>query len=187
MRVSITLLQYEHGIIRQMVDCLKEIIDKQLLEKHRESAIEIHSFLTEYMDGFHHRKEERFIFPLATERSHELKEIADRLFNDHERARDLLKRMGSAIDEEIIKDEEEFMTSAGELVDHITQHIREEEDSAFPSFENMITVEEDQDLADRYSEFTILEFDEEFPLRSEEQVFRIENDVLGPGYYDGIV
>ncbi len=187
MRVSITLLQYEHSVIRQVISCLKEIIDGELPPKHLKSAIEIRVFLTEYMDRFHHGKEEKFIFPIASGRSSNLKSVADDLLHDHERARELLGTMAENVHDDSIIDTSAFIAASDELVDLITEHIREEEDNAFPQFENLISVEEDQEITSDYRDFTIMEFDEDFPMRSEEFAFRTQSRVLGPGFYDGVI
>lgn len=187
MRVSITLLQYEHGVIRQVIDCLKEIVERDLIDKHGRAAVEIHSFLVEYMDGFHHRKEEGFMFPLVSSKSGNIVELVEGLKKDHEMARNILSEVeGGLVNGEII-DREGFLSSGARLVEHITQHIQVEEDRAFPKFEEALTLDEDGDMSKQYEEFTLKEFDENFMIRSEDFAFRIENEILGPGYYEGIV
>jgi branched-chain amino acid transport system ATP-binding protein len=187
MRVSITLLQYEHGVIRQVIDCLKEIVDKDLLDKHGRAAVEIHSFLVEYMDRFHHRKEEGFIFPLVSSKNGSIVELVEGLKKDHETARNLLSEVEGSLGSDEMVDREAFLSSGGKLVEHITQHIQLEEDSAFPRFEEVLSLDEDVDISKRYEEFALKEFDENFMVRSEDFAFRIENEILGPGYYEGIV
>ncbi len=187
MLVSITLLQYENGVIRQVLDCLKVILEKGLPVKHQDSAVEIQDFLNEYMDRFHHQKEERFIFPFSSKSSNELPEITKELLADHDTARALLARMAATIDNGSIVEERDFKEAGIDLVKHVTDHISEEEDTAFPRFEDIISIEEDGTLAERFQDFVLMEFDEDYPRRSEEKAFKIENQVLGPGYYQGIV
>ena len=187
MRVSITLLQYEHGVIRQVVDCLKEIVEKDLLDKHEGIAMQIHSFLDEYMDRFHHQKEERFLFPTMRDLGDEYRLLIDDLKEDHERARSLISDLSGSIHEGRVMDRETFLGKGYALVNHITDHIKKEEDSAFPKLEEMISVDQDGELSARYEEFTLSEFDDTFMRRSEDLAFEIENKVLGPGYYEGVV
>jgi len=187
MLVSITLLQYEHGIIRQVIDCLKVILENGLPVKHNDSTMDILEFLNDYMDRFHHQKEERFVFPSAFTNSGELETITNNLLNDHEKARALLSRMNASVDKGSIIEMEEFIEAGLDLVKHVTDHITQEEDVAFPLFEEVISIEDDGTIAEKFQDFVLMEFNEEYPRVSEEKAFRIENQVLGPGYYQGIV
>ena len=186
MRVSITLLQYEHGVIRQVLDCLKEIIENNTLDEYEKVAVEIYDFLSEFMDGFHHRKEEGFIFPFVSKKSNEAASIADSLIRDHEKARKFLAEMKQAVTSSFLSEKSNFIVAGRNLVRHLTDHIKEEEESAFPIFEETLTVEEDLDIYTQYEEFVLAEFDADFMRRSEDRAFKIENEVLGPGYYEGI-
>jgi hemerythrin-like domain-containing protein len=58
MRISVTLLSYEHGVIRQVLDVLAEIVRTSSIDKHFDHVVEIVDFLDSYMDKFHHKKEE---------------------------------------------------------------------------------------------------------------------------------
>ena len=45
MRVSVTLLQYEHGIIRQVIDVLGEMVKHNSIKKHQAQMKHIVKFL----------------------------------------------------------------------------------------------------------------------------------------------
>jgi hemerythrin-like domain-containing protein len=186
MRISITLLQYEHGVIRQVLDSLKEIFENDALDEYEKVAVDIHDFLLEFMDGFHHRKEEGFIFPSVSKKSDETARIADFLIRDHEKARKFLAKMKQTLNGWSISDKSSFIEAGKNLVKHVTEHIKEEEESAFPIFEEIITVEEDIDIYTECEKFVLAEFDADFMRRNEDRAFEIENEVLGPGYYEGI-
>ncbi|NYT11312.1 MAG: hemerythrin domain-containing protein [Methanomassiliicoccales archaeon] len=186
MRVSITLLQYDHGVIRQVLDCLKEILENDFLDEYERVAVDIHDFLSEFMDRFHHRKEENFIFPSVSNKSDETARISDSLIRDHEKAREFLARMKKSISEGSISDRSSFIEAGKNLVRHVTDHIKEEEERAFPIFEGIISVEEDIDIYTECERFVVDEFDADFMRRNEDRAFEIENKVLGPGYYEGI-
>jgi len=186
MRVSITLLQYEHGVIRQVLDCLKEIVENDVLDEYELVAVDIHDFLSEFMDGFHHRKEEGFMFPQVSKNADEAARLVDSLIKDHEIARTFLAEMGQTIIDGSISKKSSFIKSGKGLVRHVTDHIQEEEEEAFSIFEDIITVEEDIAIYTEYEKFVLAEFDGDFMRRNEDRAFKIENEVLGPGYYEGI-
>jgi hemerythrin-like domain-containing protein len=186
MRVSITLLQYDHGVIRQVLDCLREIFENNVLEEYERVAVDIHDFLLEFMDRFHHRKEENFIFPSVSKKSDETAGISDSLIRDHEKARRFLAKMKETISDRSISDKSSFIEAGKNLVRHVADHIKEEEERAFPIFEEIISVEEDIDIYTECEKFVLAEFDADFMRRNEDRAFEIENEVLGPGYYEGI-
>jgi hemerythrin-like domain-containing protein len=186
MRISITLLQYEHGVIRQVLDCLKEIIENETLDENERIAVDIQDFLSEFMDGFHHRKEEKFIFPTVSEKSEDMATVTGSLLSAHEEARRHLDEMKQTINNSSISDRSVFIVAGRDLVKHVTDHINEEEGSAFPLFEEAISADEDIDIYAQYEKFVLDEFDVDFMRRNEDRAFRIENEVLGPGYYEGV-
>jgi len=97
MRIALTLLSYEHGILRQVIDVLKEAVEGQNVEKHMARMAEIVRFLDVYMDQFHHGKEERFLFPTVIRTSALLSDEVPKLIRDHQHAKGLLKTMASEI------------------------------------------------------------------------------------------
>ncbi|MEM0449937.1 MAG: hypothetical protein QW520_08980, partial [Methanomassiliicoccales archaeon] len=72
MRGSITLLQYEHGIIRQVIDVLGEMVKKDNLKKYTDQTVKIVDFLDVYISKYHHKKEERFLFKKVSSLSAEI-------------------------------------------------------------------------------------------------------------------
>lgn len=179
MSISINLLSYEHGILRQVIDVLKEVVEKQTVDKYRDSIIEIVQFLDVYLDQFHHTKEEQFLFPSVIEASALLSVEIPKLIRDHQHAKDLLNVMkleikrGSA---------EVFCKASLELVEHMTSHIDKEELLIFPKIEGYLTPEVNKKINKEYSDFN-KHFGPDFYRTSEDFAKKIQNDILGPGAF----
>jgi hemerythrin-like domain-containing protein len=186
MRVVITLLQYDHGIIRQVIDVLGEMIKKKELANDRKHLQKIVQFLDEFVDQFHHAKEETFIFPAAVRDKKDMKAEIDALLADHKKARLLIIKMKKQVTADRHFDEEKFRPLAKEMVEHMTQHISHEENKAFPEIEELLTLEEDMELAMDFDRFTRSKFDPGFMKRAEDFSFKLQDEVLGPGYFQGI-
>jgi hypothetical protein len=52
--------------------------------------------------------------------------------------------------------------------------------------EEGITIEKDADIVASYEDFLVSRFDLGFLKRNEDLVTRVQDEVLGPGYYQGI-
>jgi hemerythrin-like domain-containing protein len=185
-RYSVTLLQYEHGLIRQVTDVLAELVKRNDLEKHRKEAQRIARFLDEFMDHYHHAKEEKFLFPAGSKAVGGMRNEMERLLDEHRKARALISKMKRQSGDRGRALSGEFAVTSKQLVDHITAHVRFEEDAIFPRFEEALSLEQDEKLAEDYMAFLSSEFDADFTRRSENFVVRIQDEVLGPGYYQGI-
>ena len=184
MRVSVTILQYEHGIIRQVMDVLAELAKREEPEKHRAQARGIVEFSNDFIDRFHHAKEERFLFPEGVKE----KAISDaelqRLLADHRKAREMIADLREQVDTKR-KLGKAFATAAKEFSEHMAAHVRHEEDSVFPTFEEAIDMDRDMELAEEYERFAG-EFGADFSKRAEDFSVKVQDEVLGPGYFKGI-
>ncbi len=186
MRYAVTLLQYEHGLIRQVIDVLAEMIKQDDLEENRRQAQRVVHFLDEFMDQYHHAKEEKFLFPVGVKAVGGLRHEVERLLADHRRARGYISKMKRQAGTASVPLSNDFAATSKELIDHITAHIRREEDLVFPRFEEALTLEQDEKLAENYVAFLNSSFDADFTKRSEDLAVKLQDDVLGPGYYQGI-
>jgi hemerythrin-like domain-containing protein len=175
MSLSINLLSYEHGILRQVIDVLKEVVEKQTVDKHRNYIIEIVQFLDVYLDQFHHTKEEQFLFPLAIGASALLNTEIPKLIRDHQHAKDLLNVMKV----EIKRSSAEFSKVSTQLVEHMTSHINKEELLIFPKIEGYLTPEMNKRINKEYLDFN-KHFGPDFYRTSEDFAKKIQNDILGP-------
>lgn len=186
MRYSVTLLQYEHGLIRQVTDVLSEMVKRGDLEENRRQAQRVVEFLDEFMDHFHHAKEEKFLFPAGAKAVGGMKADIERLLADHRKARGYISKMKRQAGTRSVLLSRDFAKTSRQLVEHIRQHVRHEEDAVFPRFEEALTLEEDEELAEKYVSFLTSNFDSDFMKRSEDFAIKLQDDVLGPGYYQGI-
>jgi hemerythrin-like domain-containing protein len=175
MSLSTNLLSYEHGILRQVIDVLKEVLEKQTVGKHRNCIIEIVQFLDVYLDQFHHAKEEQFLFPLVIRASALLNAEIPKLIRDHQHAKDLLNVMKVEIKRSSV---EVFSKASLELVEHMTSHINKEELLIFPKIEGYLTPEMNKRINKEYSDFN-KHFGPNFYRTSEDFAKKIQNDILG--------
>jgi hemerythrin-like domain-containing protein len=182
MKVSITLLSYDHGILRQVLDVYKDIVQKESIEKNRQIATEGVEFLLMFMDHFHHGKEERFLFPAAICADPEHTEGLQQLFEEHRTARMLAEGMLSSVRPG--GDEAEFYGNTMKLVEHMTAHIRKEEDTVFPGIEAMMDDQEDMRVYKHFEDFTMNNFKEDIYPAAEAFATRFQDAVLGKGFFE---
>jgi len=180
MRVSIALLSYDHGIIRQVVDVLSEILRAKQKSDFMAEAIEISAFLNDFVDKFHHKKEEAYLFPIASLKVPELATTLPELVSDHAKARALLDAMNGSMGEKA--DWGAFSASATSLIAHMTAHINKEELSVFGKIEEALNREEDRGLIQAMNEFAN-GFRPNYYRIAEEFSKGIQDRVLGPDYY----
>lgn len=181
MRVSVTLLQYDHGLIRQVVEILAHVIKDKMAEKHLESVKEMVGFQDRFTDALHHRKEEKFLFPAALENGSLSREDYDHLFSDHENARRHIKAMGDHLRG---RDMDLFYRSAGEYVEMMLHHIHHEEDEFFPKIEESITEDQDAMIFKQFGDYMERNFPADVYPVAESFANRVQDEILGPGYFE---
>ncbi len=186
MRATITLLQYEHGIIRQVTDVLNEVVKQGNLPKHRRQITRIASFMDTYVTGLHHQVEERFLFKTAMTMSADLAKGARELMNDHAKVNGYISRLKQLAARKEAYEDGTLAFVGKQLVDSMKQHIRHEEDVYYPMVEEAMSIEVDADLVGAIDEFTKSRFDPDFLRTSEELAIKLQDEVLGAGYYQGI-
>lgn len=182
MKVSITLLSYDHGILRQVLDVYKDIVEKGSVGLHRHIATEGAEFLLMFMDHFHHGKEERFLFPAAMCADPEHTKDLQQLFEDHRTARIYVERMLEALRPG--GDDPTFYEYAGKLVEHMTAHIQKEEDTVFPGIESTMGNEEDMRVYKYFEDFIMTNFKEDLYPSSEAFAARFQDEVLGKSFFE---
>jgi hemerythrin-like domain-containing protein len=181
MKVSVTMLQYEHGLIRQVTDVLGEMCKRSLVERYLEDAKEITAFLGRFMDGFHHAKEERFLFPAALRCGALRPESVDHLIMEHKAARECVVQMEGALRKGRMP---LFYEQARKLVHHMTHHIMEEENEFFPRIEERLDAEEDMRVYKEFEAFMASSYGEDFYRVTESFAQTVQDDILGPGYFE---
>src|SRR5512136_1586694 len=180
MRVSIALLSYEHGLIRQVVDVLGEALQPNQRSDFLVETMEISAFLSDFIDKFHHQKEEKFIFPIASSKVPELGTTIAELVSEHAKARELLDVMNANVGE--TAHWATFSASASSLIGHITSHINREELSVFGKIEDALSSAEDRELRQAMTDFTNA-FRPNYYRTAEEFSKCIQDRILGSGYY----
>jgi hemerythrin-like domain-containing protein len=183
MSIAITLLSYEHGILRQVIDVLKSAAEGQKIKRYMRVMAEIVKFLDVYLDQFHHVKEEQFLFPAFIRASALLNDQIPMLIREHQQAKDILRTMANAIKQ---KNTDSFCETSQVLVEHMTSHINKEESIIYPRIAAIITPEENRRIRGEYSDFN-KHFGPEFYKKSEEFAKRVQNEVLGPRAFKNIV
>lgn len=179
-----TLLQYDHGIARQVLDVVGELLRSQRAQKHPSEFQEAIAFLEQFLDRFHHAKEEMFLFPAAAEEFPRMTETLDRLKRDHAQARKMMRAALSAMKKgDMVRAEKE----ARSLVDHMTVHISQEENNVFPAIEGSLQLETDARLHAQYEMFMEKEFGKGYYQVAESFANDIQDRLLGPGFFKGIV
>jgi hemerythrin-like domain-containing protein len=182
MKASISLLSFDHGILRQVLDVYKDIVEKGTVEKHRQIATEGVEFLLMFMDHFHHGKEERFLFPAAMCADPEDTDDVASLYEDHRTARILAEGMLSSIRPG--GDDAVFNDKALKLVGLMTAHIRNEEDTIFPGIEAKMDEKEDMRVYKHFEDFTMNSFKEDIYPSAEAFAARFQDTVLGEGFFE---
>lgn len=180
------MLQYEHGIIRQVTDVLGEMMKQGTLGKHQRQVVRIASFMDAYVTKMHHQVEERFLFKTAMTLSSDLAKGARALMKDHAKVNDLISRLKQLSARKEAFEDGTLAFVAKDLVETMTQHIRHEEDVYYPKLEDALSMEDDSDLLTAIDKFTKSKFDPDFMQVSEELAIKLQDEVLGAGYYQGI-
>ncbi|MGD0817939.1 MAG: hemerythrin domain-containing protein [Methanomassiliicoccales archaeon] len=184
MKVSITLLSYDHSILRRVLDVYKDIVKKETIEVNRQIATEGVEFLLMFMDHFHHGKEERFLFPSAMCVDPEHTEDLQQLFEDHRKARILAEGMLSSVRPG--GEDSEFYDNASKLVEHMTTVLRKEEGTVFPGIEVKLDAEEDMRVYKHFEDFIINNFKDDIYPSAEAFATRFQNAVLGKGFLESV-
>lgn len=179
-----TLLQYDHGIVRQVLDVVGELLRTHRTERHPAEFREAVMFLEQFLDRFHHAKEEKFLFPAAALECPKVVETLTRLKKEHAQARRMMRNALKALDAGDLKKAEK---EARKLVDHMTVHISEEENQVFPVIENCLQLETDAKIHVQYERFMEKEFGKSYYQVAEAFANDIQERLLGPGFFKGIV
>lgn len=178
MGIALTILSYDHGFIQQVIDVLGEAAKRRIADGQRTGILEIVEFLERFMDRFHHKKEEKYLFPVVARSSPSLIPEIEGLISDHRRSRELLKAMVSELREG--RSTDNLYELSRMLAEHMTAHIKKEEEIVFPRIGKDLTPEDDKRINQEFNKFTIGIFYKFF----EEAANRIQDTLLGPGFYE---
>ena len=180
MRTSVTILQYEHGVIGQMLDVLSEVIRTHKVEENSEDVGELMAFLYEYADHFHHDKEERLFLPVVRQQFPELNEGIERILDEHLHIQKLFEEVFESLDK---KDWGNFNRSGMELVRHKIAHYENEEHHVFTSVDENLPLDIDESLNQSYARHLSV-FGEDYNQRADLFANEIQDRLLGPRFFN---
>lgn len=183
MMVSITLLQYDHGLVRQVIDVLGAVVKDRSAQKHMEDVKDMALFLDRFIDQMHHAKEERFLFPKAVELKAMKQQDMDELVADHAAVRSLAKEIIAEVRRE---DMESFYRDAETMVRTMQAHVNREEETVFPFMEEHLGEDADAFVYKQYEDYILKNFPPDFYATTEELATRLQDRILGPNYYQSL-
>jgi hemerythrin-like domain-containing protein len=176
MRIMTTLLSYDHGILRQVLDVINDIAVEGTLERYRDLMPEISDFLLDFMGRYHHGREELFLFPAAEGSSESIRAMIPWMIDEHR----TVKGYAEAIADNVAEWETgPLAQNIIDLVAHMVDHIKEEEDVLFPGLQSSIGPEADLTAFERSQAFIADEFGEDVIKRGEELAGRLQRRVWG--------
>ncbi len=176
MRICTTLLSYDHGILRTVLDVFEKVCSDNTLETYAEETPEVILFLSDFMDHYHHGVEERFMFPYASKRSKDLFAQVPILISQHRTAKGFVDQIGSAYER---KDPAAISEAGIALVEHMKKHIALEEDKIFPKIEELLLPEDDLEMNEKTQAWIAENFGASFQHDWEEYSYRYQNKILG--------
>lgn len=178
MRIMITLLSYDHGILRQVLDVISDMATEGSFDRYRDIMPEVSQFLLEFMDRYHHGREEKFVFPVAADSPERIRAMMPGLIKDHLRARAFAEAIADNV---AAWDTEPLAKNVSALAAHMVKHISEEEDFVFPGLEGALNGGRDLDIFERSQAFVREQFGEDFPKKAEDFANRLQDRVWGEG------
>jgi len=180
MRISVTLLQYEHGILRQALDVLAEVSRNDRLDYRSEDVKELIRFLTEFIDEFHHAKEEKCFYPKVIKEFPNLKRDVEEVFEEHGEAEILLRDTSAALER---GSWDELRKNTSQLVRHMVAHVEKEEDHIFPEVDDWLPLEIDNEINESYNEFVFRFGGDDYYRKAETFSDEIQDRLLGAGVF----
>lgn len=132
------LLMAEHQLIKGVLRCLEQLAHRCSVDGRLEErpAREVLGFFRDYVERFHHAKEDRVLFPLMESKGlSEEQSLTGDLIADHELGRFHLAAIEEAIPGAVAAEPsavERFVRHANDYACMLFRHIRREDDFLFP-------------------------------------------------------
>ncbi len=178
MNLTITILSYDHGILRQVLDVLSDMTTEGSFDRYRPEMGEASDFLLKFMDRYHHGREEMFVFPVSSGGPSELRGMIDELIQEHHRARELAEGIAEAVR---TWDTDSLREGSLAIVSHMRDHIKEEENVVFPLLEALLEGDKDYEAFELSQAYVKDNFGENYPHKMEEFANRFQDAVWGRG------
>ncbi|HOP64875.1 MAG TPA: hemerythrin domain-containing protein [Spirochaetota bacterium] len=148
-------LENEHDEILSLLEVLEELVAR--VETDRDFSVDdiaaVTGYLKFFVDEFHFRKEEDFFYPAIVEAG-----IVGQsgpvgmLLEEHDRLRELLDRVWSAVTGNRIEDDE-FVKAAGSYITLLRAHIENENELMFPIGDEKISPSKHEKLIEEFKKF----------------------------------
>ncbi|MCA9630816.1 MAG: hemerythrin domain-containing protein [Myxococcales bacterium] len=146
------ILRREHATILDALDRLEALaghLDAGV-EIPSEEASELVRFLVDYVDRFHHEKEEQFLFPaLLRAGMPATSGPVPVMLHEHDLGRRFVRTM-AAIAQQGLIDRESFVAAASGFVELMRIHIRKENNALFVMAEQVLSDAAKQALLDEF-------------------------------------
>jgi len=169
-------LAHDHLVLRTVLGSLKTIVEKDRYSEFEDQLPKAVEFFQTFMDGYHHHKEERFVFPLIQYASQEVRDMLPDLLGDHRKAKDLVDSLASALQ---VGDIRYFGQVALQLYDHMDEHIGEEDRDVWPAMKNTIPVKMSETAFIDANNYFDRELGEDFIARMEKFAMELKKKVEG--------
>jgi len=159
-------LEKEHDLIVRVVRALE--VDVEMMREtgraDQERAARMVDFFTNFTDGCHHRKEERYLFPAMREQGLD-RPLIDRLLADHREGRQLLGRARGVIEENPSDGATRLAAAFGDYVAMMHRHIEAENDDLFQDARRNLTDQQRIHLAEGFERIERVELGRGFHER----------------------
>ncbi len=173
------ILQGEHRVIEQVLDCLEKLIADTDRDSKLDSgaARQMIDFFRGFADQCHHGKEEAHLFPVCEQRGFPAPQGPTAVMRaEHEYGRSLLKGMQSALDAAAQGNRQAvkaFSENGRQYLEFLREHIRKEDHCLFPMVDDVLTDEDQKALVKAFDKVE----HEKMSSGAHEKFLKIANDL----------
>jgi hemerythrin-like domain-containing protein len=178
-------LAAEHEYVKLVVGAMDDEV--AYIERtgniHTARVAQMIDFTRNFTDGDHHAKEEDLLFPLLEERSAAASGTISVLLSEHEAARDCIRAIAEALPDAAGPDRERRAKAAAVIAENLKLysyllplHIGKEDSVLFPLTEELLSVQEQEMLAEDFGRLAAAEGAAE----AAERYHRLAHDLSTP-------
>ena len=178
-------LAAEHEYVKLVVGAMDDEVAyiERTGRVHAERVTQMVDFTRNFTDGDHHAKEEDLLFPLLEERSAAAGGTISVLLSEHEAARDCIRAIAEALPDAAGPDRERSAQAAAVIAENLKLyayllplHIGKEDSVLFPLTEALLSVQEQEMLAEDFGRLA----DAEGAAEAAERYHRLAHDLSTP-------
>ncbi len=150
------VLRAEHRLIERGLEVLEALAGRvaRNMSLAPEPPRQVYEFFIAFADGFHHAKEEQFLFPALRKHAHSAESAAITvMLDEHEDGRAYMKELGEVIAAGVTSDDsrERFVVAARAYAELQRHHVVKEEKDLLPMAGRALPPEAVADLDRRFS------------------------------------